>query len=159
VRWSAPGVVAAARAEKLVGEAEAERLAVAAEARAADPDLLTADGAVDLRLAGLAATVALRRHARGESAGGPAAPRRGGKDLSGVRVLIGSGGVLRHAPPPLSAGMLAAVLADHAGGWRLPRAATTRVDAAYVLAAVGLLAADFPAAAVALARRELYGPS
>jgi uncharacterized protein (TIGR01319 family) len=159
VRWSAPGVVAAARAEKLVGEAEAERLAVAAEARAADPDLLTVDGAVDLRLAGLAATVALRRHARGESAGGPAAPRRGGKDLSGVRVLIGSGGVLRHAPPPLSAGMLAAVLADHAGGWRLPRAATTRVDAAYVLAAVGLLAADFPAAAVALARRELYGPS
>jgi uncharacterized protein (TIGR01319 family) len=157
VRWSAPGVVAAARAEKLVGDAEAESLAAAAEARAADPELLADDGAVDLRLAGLAAVVAVRRHARGEATGGPGAPRRGGKDLSRVRLLIGSGGALRHPPPPRSAAALEAVLADHAGGWRLPRAAVPRVDRAYVLAAVGLLAADFPAAAVAVGRRELYG--
>jgi uncharacterized protein (TIGR01319 family) len=156
VRWSAPGVVAAARAEKLLGGAEAECLAVAAEARAADPDLLADDGA-DLRLAELAAVVALRRHARGEAVGGPTAPRRGGKDLGAVRLLIGSGGVLRHAPHAGSAAVLSAVLADHAGGWRLPRAATPRVDRAYVLAAVGLLAGDFPAAASALAQRELYG--
>jgi uncharacterized protein (TIGR01319 family) len=157
VRWSAPGVVAAARAEKLVGDAEAESLAVAAEARAADPDLLAVSPGVDLRLAELAAVVALRRHARGEPAGGPAAPRRGGKDLGGVRLLIGSGGVLRHAPAPAAAGVLRAVLADDAGGWRLPRAATPHVDRAYVLAAVGLLAGEFPAAARALAQRQLYG--
>jgi hypothetical protein len=107
----------------------------------------------------LAALVAVRRHARGESAGGPGTPRRGGKDLSGVRLLIGSGGVLRHAPVPASAAVLESVLADHAGGWRLPKAATHRVDRAYVLAAVGLLAGDFPAAALALARRHLHGPS
>jgi uncharacterized protein (TIGR01319 family) len=164
VRWSAPGVVAAARAEKLLGDAEAASLAAAAEARAADPDLLAAEPDVDVRLAELAAVVALRRHARGEPAGdriaGQAsggAPRRGGKDLGGVRLLIGSGGVLRHAPPDASAGALRAVLADHAGGWRLPAAAAARVDRAYVLAAVGLLAADFPDPAIALARRELYG--
>jgi uncharacterized protein (TIGR01319 family) len=157
VRWSAPGVVAAARAEKLIDEAEADALAVAAAARAADPDLIATDAAVDLRLAGLAAVVALRRHARGEAAGGPGAPRRGGKDLSTVRLLIGSGGVLRHAPPGGVEALLDAVLTDHAGGWRLPKAAVRRVDRAYVLAAAGLLAADFPAAAVALTRQHLYG--
>ncbi|NJC65632.1 glutamate mutase [Planosporangium flavigriseum] len=162
VRWSAPGVVVAARAEKLIGDAEAESLAAAAEARAADPDLIAESPEVDLRLAELAAVVALRRHARGETVGdrtlGPAASatvRRGGKDLGAVRLLIGSGGVLRHAPARASVAALEAVLSDHAGGWRLPKAATPRVDRAYVLAAVGLLAADFPYAAMALARREL----
>nr|WP_205863027.1 glutamate mutase L [Planosporangium thailandense] len=158
VRWSAPGVVVAARAEKLIDDAEADRLAVAAAARAERPDLLADDVTVDLRLAQLAAVVAVRRHARGEPAGGPGGgPRRGGKDLGGVRLLIGSGGVLRHASADRSATVLDAVLADHAGGWRLPRAAAGRVDRTYVLAAVGLLAGDFPDAAIALARRELYG--
>src|SRR5262249_50155100 len=55
VRWSAPGVVAAARAERL---ADDPVLAAAAQVRAEQPDLLAADG-MDLRLAGLAATVAL----------------------------------------------------------------------------------------------------
>ena len=51
--------------------------------------------------------------------------------------------------------MLDAALADHAGGWPLPRAAHTAVDTRYVLAAGGLLAAEHPAAAVALLRRHL----
>ena len=46
---------------------------------------------------------------------------------------------------------LARVTADHGGGWRVPEAARTRVDAAYVLFAVGLLADGHPAAAAALA--------
>ncbi|NJC83025.1 glutamate mutase [Planosporangium mesophilum] len=158
VRWSAPGVVAAARAEKLIADAEAETLAAAADARAAEPGMVADDPAVDLRLAGLAATIAVRRHARGEP-GAPGAPRRGGKDLSRVRVLIGSGGVLRYAPPAVSGAVLGAVLADHEGGWRLPTAAVPRVDRSYVLAAIGLLATDFPAAAVAVGRRELHGQS
>jgi uncharacterized protein (TIGR01319 family) len=154
VRWSAPGVVAAARAEKLVDDAEAETLVAAAETRAARPDTADTDG-LDLRLTRLAATVALRRHARGE----PGAARRTGRDLSRVRLLIGSGGVLRHAPAADADAALAALLTDHAGGWRVPRAAGSRVDRAYVLAAIGLIAGDFPAAAMALARRELYGLS
>jgi uncharacterized protein (TIGR01319 family) len=156
VRWSAPGVVAAARAEKLIDDAEADALAGAAAQRAADPGMLATGDGVDLRLARLAATVALRRHARGEATGGAGAPRRGGKDLAGARVLIGSGGVLRHAPVPAAHGALEAVLADHAGGWRRPRAAGARVDRSYVLAAVGLIAADHPAAAIAVARCYLH---
>jgi uncharacterized protein (TIGR01319 family) len=154
VRWSAPGVVAAARAEKLIDDRAAESLAAAAETRAARPDTADTDG-LDLQLTRLAATVALRRHARGE----PGSARRAGRDLSRVRLLIGSGGVLRHAPAADSAAALAAPLTDHAGGWRVPRAAETRVDRAYVLAAIGLIAGDFPAAAMVLARRELYGLS
>jgi uncharacterized protein (TIGR01319 family) len=154
VRWSAPGVVAAARAEKLIDDRAAASLAPAAATRAARPDLVDSDG-VDLELTRLAVTVALRRHARGDQSGSG----RAGRDLSRVRLLIGSGGVLRHAPAADSAAALAAPLADHGGGWRVPRAAGTRVDRAYVLAAIGLIAGDFPAAAMALARRELYGLS
>jgi uncharacterized protein (TIGR01319 family) len=179
VRWSAPGVVAAARAEKLVAGAQARALEAAAAARAEQPDLVAADPAqwaADLRLATLAATIAVRRHARGEPAGAHAAPvaahaapagrggragagvaRRGGRDLGDVRLLVGSGGVLRHAPAGAAGGVLRAVLSDHAGGWSVPRAAAVRVDVSYVLAAVGLLAGEFPDAALGLARRELYG--
>lgn len=72
-----------------------------------------------------------------------------------MRLLVGSGGVLRHAAPADAAGVLGAVLADHAGGWPLPRAARPVVDVDYVLAAGGLLAAEHPAAAGTLLRRHL----
>ncbi len=94
--------------------------------------LLSADDAerdADERVAALAATLALRRHGRG-------------RDLRDVRLLIGSGGVLRHTAPDRAARILAAPLCDHAGGWPLPRAATVVVDRDYVLAAAGLLAAE-----------------
>ncbi|WP_431911636.1 glutamate mutase L [Micromonospora carbonacea] len=153
VRWSAPGVVRAAAQERLVDAAEEAALAVAARARAADPGWVAADGAgwvVDARIAALAATVAVRRHARGGATG-----ERGGRDLRDVRLLVGSGGVLRHVPAGVGAGVLGAVLADHAGGWAVPRAARAVVDVEYVLAAAGLLAADHPGAAGALVRRYL----
>ncbi|WP_245648568.1 glutamate mutase L, partial [Micromonospora rosaria] len=47
-------------------------------------------------------------------------------------------------------GVLGGVLADHAGGWAVPRAARAVVDVDYVLAAGGLLAAEHPGAARAL---------
>ncbi|MGC4807858.1 glutamate mutase L [Micromonospora sp. DT233] len=155
VRWSAPGVVRAAEQERLLAAGEAEGLAVAAARRAAQPGVLAggaADWAVDARLAGLAAMVAVRRHARGGATG-----ERGGRDLRDVRLVVGSGGVLRHCPSGVSAGVLGGVLADHAGGWAVPRAARAVVDADYVLAAAGLLAAEHPVAAVALLRRYLVG--
>jgi uncharacterized protein (TIGR01319 family) len=155
MRWNAPGVVAAALAERMVEPDEG--LAEAAAARAADPGMLAVGAAgreVDLRIATLAATVALRRHARGEApvAG---APRRGGKDLRDVRLVVGSGGVLRHAAAQEGRRVLAAAVADHAGGWPLPRAPRLVVDVDYVLAPAGLLAPEHPDAAAGLMDRHL----
>ncbi|GIM85813.1 glutamate mutase L [Salinispora arenicola] len=148
VRWSAPGVVRAAVEERLLDAGDAEALAVAARRRAEDPGYLpvrAAERAADARIGALAATVALRRHARGAATG-----ERAGRDLRDVRLLVGSGGVLRHAAPADAVGMLAGVLVDHGGGWPLPRAARPVVDVDYVLAAAGLLAGEHPVAARAL---------
>ncbi|MCZ7423147.1 glutamate mutase L [Verrucosispora sp. WMMA2121] len=153
VRWSAPGVVRAAVEERLVAVGEADGLAAEAAVRAADPGFLPADAAgrvVDARIAALAATVALRRHARGVGTG-----ERAGRDLRDVRLLVGSGGVLRHASDNDAAGVLDAVLTDHAGGWALPRAARPVVDTDYVLAAAGMLAEEHEVAARGLLRSLL----
>jgi uncharacterized protein (TIGR01319 family) len=132
----APGVLAAAAAERLLTETDdAVRAAVAA-----GPPF---DAATDRHLAALAATVAVRRHARGHTPG-PGRPRTGGRDLRTVGLVVGSGGVLRHGG---GAVVLDAVLGDTGGGWRQPAAARTVVDADYVLAAGGLLAGEHPAAA------------
>ncbi|WFE92849.1 glutamate mutase L [Micromonospora sp. WMMD987] len=155
MRWSAPGVVRAAVEERLLDAAGQEALGSAAAARAADPGFLPvgdADRVVEGRIAALAATVALRRHARGAASG-----ERAGRDLRDVRLLVGSGGVLRHADPGAAVEVLTRVLTDHAGGWPLPRAARPVVDTDYVLAAGGLLAGEHPVAAGALLRRHLGG--
>jgi uncharacterized protein (TIGR01319 family) len=151
VRWSAPGVVEAAVRQRLVPAQEADALAAAARARAADPGFVPvtdAEVAVDRRLAGLAAVLAVRRHALGGLV------RR---DLRDVRLLVGSGGVLRHAGGLRGAAVVGPVLTDHAGGWPVPRSARVLVDTAYVLAAGGLLAAEHPAAAVGLLAGHLGG--
>jgi uncharacterized protein (TIGR01319 family) len=149
MRWSATGVVEAARAEKLDVD---PGLAVAAARRAAATGMLPtgdAERAEDLAIAALAAVVALRRHARGEPGG---APR---KDLRDVRLVIGSGGVLRHAPAEGAATVLGAPLSDLGGGWPLPRRARVVVDVDYVLAPAGLLAAEHPETARQLLRKQL----
>jgi uncharacterized protein (TIGR01319 family) len=139
MRWSAPGVLEAARAERLLGADAA--LDEAAAVRAGDPAYLAPPGDPhDARFATLAATIALRRHARS------------GPDLRDVRLVIGSGGVLRHSEPAVARDVLAAALSDTAGGWALPRAPEIVVDTAYVLAAAGLLADDHPKAALGLLR-------
>jgi uncharacterized protein (TIGR01319 family) len=149
MRWSASGVVAAAEAERLLAPGEREALGAEADRWAAAPGLLVDDPAVEARLAGLAATVAVRRHARPEAGGG------GGRDLRDVRLVIGSGGVLRHAPRGLAVEVIRAVLADHAGGWALPREPLIAVDVDYVLAPAGLLADEYPSAAAALLASRL----
>jgi uncharacterized protein (TIGR01319 family) len=164
VRWNAPGVVAAAQAERLLAPGERDGLAAAARRRAREPEFVPASAperAVDRRLAELAAVVAVRRHARGEAvaarggAGYALRPATPGRDLREVRLLVGSGGVLRHAPAGGGAAVLGAVLADESGGWALPRRAATVVDSAYVLAAAGLLAADHPDTAINLLQHQL----
>jgi uncharacterized protein (TIGR01319 family) len=152
MRHGAAGVVDAADAQRLLTGGEVGPLREAAAARVADPGLLAGDEAAwaaDARIAELSTTVALRRHARGGPGGD------GGRDLRDVRLVIGSGGVLRNAPPGLAERVLAAALADHAGGWAPPRSAEVDVDVDGVLAAAGLLAADHPGAAAALLRSRL----
>jgi hypothetical protein len=183
MRWSAPGVLAAARSERLLDAADVARLAGPVAARAADPGWLpgtsgadpvaagpanrmpgtppdpVADGAagpdreIDTLLARLAVTVALRRHARGEALTA-GGPRSGARDLRAVSLVVGSGGVLRHDPGG-GRDILRPARDDHAGGWVLPRSPRLVVDVSYVLAAAGLLGAENPAAATALLRREL----
>ncbi|HEX6888812.1 MAG TPA: glutamate mutase L [Candidatus Nanopelagicales bacterium] len=131
MRWSAPDVVAAAERERLPVGAT---LGAAARRRHGDVGFLpgsAAEAAEDVALARLAAVIAVRRHAR------PGA--EGGRDLSRVGVLIGSGGVLRHAPASADQ-VLGAVLGDLAGGWRLPERAAVLVDTGFLLAPIGLLA-------------------
>jgi MutL protein len=128
----APGVVAAAAAEKLPV-----------------PDISGGwpfGERTDRELAAAAAVIALRRHARGHVPG-PGQPRVGGRDLRDVALVVGSGGVLRHGG---GESVLDAVLADTAGGWAAPERARRMIDSRYVLAAAGLLAGDFPHVARAL---------
>jgi hypothetical protein len=130
VAVGAPGTVAAAAAEKLA-------LPETGQSPTAESDR---------SLAAAAAIVALRRHARGHSPG-PGLPRTGGRDLRDVRLVVGSGGVLRHGGGRY---VLEAVLGDTAGGWAAPDRARTVVDERYVLAAAGMLAIDHRDAAAHL---------
>lgn len=150
MRWGAPGVVEAARAESLLGEdAPAQELASWADRVLADPAVVPTDGtgrALDLRLATLAATIAARRHGR------PATPGEPPRPLADVGLLLGSGGVLRHATDQDARQVLERVLADHGGGWRPPAQARAGVDTAYLLLAAGLLAPVRPDLAAAVVR-------
>ena len=155
VRWNAVGIVAAALQERLIDSEAADALMPAASQRVSDPSYLPTeeqDAAVDRSLAGLAATVALRRHARPHESG---SVRYSGKDLRNVSLVVGSGGVLRHAPAASSAEVVAAAVADPSGGWRHPDHAQVVVDSTYVLAAAGLLANEHRAAAFRLVQRYL----
>ena len=158
MRWNAPGVVAASVTERLVDASDVPSLGAAAAARAADPAWVPADASgldEDARLACLAVTVALRRHARGVDPGDAGGVRRPSKDLRAVGLVVGSGGVLRHASAKRRTAMLQPVTNDLAGGWRVPENPHVVVDEKYVLAAAGLLAADHPDPATALLRTEL----
>ena len=157
VRWNAVGIVDAAVAERLVDSVEAAELCEAAERRVANPALLPttdAERRVDQRLATLAATVALRRHARPHESGSVRYP---GKDLRNVKVVVGSGGVLRHSSPKDAREIVVAAIGDTAGGWRNPERAAVHVDVDYVLAAAGLMRSAHPDAAWSLLHAHFVG--
>ena len=143
MRWNAPGIVVAAQAEGLL--AATDPLQEYAERVHAAPSWIPTDPADDAHLARLAVTVALRRHAR------PARPASAPRPLRDVRLVVGSGGVLRHNDSGLRSDVLSAVVTDHGGGWRVPRSARLAVDENYVLFAAGLLAGEAPHAAAVLA--------
>jgi uncharacterized protein (TIGR01319 family) len=144
MRWSAPGVVAEAAAERL----DVSGLADAARFRAEHVDFVPADPAdpTDARLAALAAILAIRRHLR--LIDGRLGPH-------GAGLLVLSGGVFRHTTH------LAEITASLTGDPLLRpvlKHAEIVVDTRYVLAPAGLLAeAGHTATADALLRAELVG--
>jgi uncharacterized protein (TIGR01319 family) len=149
MRWSARSTVEAAELPELTDQAVR---------RASDPAFLPTSSDeqdADEAIARAAAGLALRRHAgRSKVVIGPEGRvvERSGKDLREVDLLVGSGGVLRHGREGVAERVLAgSVGADLEGGWQLPERARVVVDSSYVLAAVGLLAADHPDAAYRLA--------
>ena len=140
MRWNAEHVLEAAESEHLLASVPDPDALRAYAARVHErPGSLPVDElerSHDLELARLAALVAVRRHAR------PAQPTESARPLANVVALVGSGGVLRHSDDAGRDHVLGAVLADHAGGWKVPRAASATVDTAYLLFAIGLLATD-----------------
>jgi uncharacterized protein (TIGR01319 family) len=127
MRWSAPGIVAEAVAERLIPEDPA--LVVQASRLAANVD--TVQSTVDVKLAALAAVLAIRRHLRMiDNRLGP----------HGANLLVLSGGVFRHADPAQLSQIEHTLRADPVLRPIL-RAATVTVDRDYVLAPAGLLAA------------------
>jgi uncharacterized protein (TIGR01319 family) len=154
MRWSAESTWEAGHDAGLVGE----DLRAAAVRRAADPAFLPGDPTErreDEQLATTAATLAVRRHVGRSRVVVDVSGRvveRTGKDLREVDLLVGSGGVLRHAAPDAAGRILRSVTGVSPDGWQLPERPSAVVDRDYVLAAVGLLAESRPAAAAALAR-------
>jgi hypothetical protein len=138
--------VAAAVAEGLLDGGERAALETYAGEVAGHPARVPADPAPDVRIAELAVTIALRRHGRPTTPGATARP------LRDVALVIGSGGVLRHASPRDRGRVLAPALHDHRGGWRVPDRAASAVDERSVLFAAGLLATAAPATASRLTR-------
>ncbi|WP_083752232.1 glutamate mutase L [Saccharothrix sp. ALI-22-I] len=128
MRWSAPGVVAEAVAEKLIDKAEATVLQEEAAARTVDVTWLPDDPTVDLRIAALAAVLAIRRHLR--LVDGQLGPQ-------GAGLLVLSGGVFRHAE---STEDVERVLRADPVLRPILRTAAVMVDRDYVLAPAGLLA-------------------
>ena len=139
MRVSAPAVVAEAVTERLLRSGE---LAAEAKARHDDVDLVPStpeESEVDLRIAGLAVTLAVRRHLR--MVDGRLGPH-------GAGLLVLSGGVFRHA-----AGLSGFEAALRTGLGPVLRNAEVVVDRKGVLGPAGLLAqAGHPDAAGELLR-------
>jgi uncharacterized protein (TIGR01319 family) len=157
LRWSAEGLVAAARERRLVTGDEAGRLAGAAGRRAADPGFFPQtpqEVRDDLALARLAVVLAISRHAgRDRVVLTPAGAEfhRHGRDVRQIQTVMLTGGVFRaHAGRDLQGFLNGAF--DHADRRRelVPAQVRVVVDSRYILAAVGLLSVRSPELALRL---------
>jgi uncharacterized protein (TIGR01319 family) len=164
LRWNAEGIVEVAARHGLLTKRAASELAPAAALRALEPAYVPEDDRaqeVDLVLARLAVTVALRRHtgtlAVTLSPDGATLDRRG-RDLRDARLVVGTGGIFCHAGEGPLDEMLRAALAAAGDGQRLlPAGATVVLDRSYSLGAAGLLALESEEAAWRLLNRGLFG--
>ncbi len=117
----------------------------------------TQEAALDRALGQAAIRIAVQRHCgRVETVYTPTGPvtLQHGKDLTAVRAVIGTGGVLAHATEPQA--LLAAALAsaDQPDSLR-PRRPQLMLDRDYLLYACGLLGAVAPDAAIEIALKHL----
>src|SRR4051794_3249473 len=164
LRSGAAGVVAADRrwiqAETGLDEAA---LGQAVSLRSGDSKWVpeeVEESRLDRLLAVSCATHAVRRHcgtmllSRGE--GGPPTLVRDGPDLREVELVLGTGGVFAHRPDGRE--VLRGALGRRAPRSLTPRDPVLSVDANYILAAAGLLAAHDADAAAFLLQRELAIP-
>ncbi len=151
MRWNAEGIVEAAVRERIALSENAVRYAGRVATDTAHLASTEEEWAAEEALAAAATVIAVRRHGR------PPHPSERPRPLVEVELVLGSGGVLRHAPGGLADRVLQGLLADHAGGWRVPGRARVAVDTAYLLFAVGLLMDRHPVAARLLAGRLARG--
>lgn len=153
LRWSAEGVVEAARSLNMVTGLKLERLVAAAQVRISDPSFLPQtddERADDIELARLAAVIAVRRHAGRTRVGiGPegVSIRLEGRDLREVPLIIVTGGVFRANPTVDFAEMFNEGFASFDRNILGPKQVRVVVDKRYVLAAAGLLSPSHPDAA------------
>jgi len=120
---------------------------------AAAAEGLAVPGDDPLALGEAAATVALRRHLRAEAGYGP-----GGASARSAGLVVLSGGVFRHAGQEAVDQAIARIAADAGGAGSVLSGTPVLVDRTYVLAAIGLLAAEHPDTATALAQTLLRSP-
>ncbi|MDQ6686585.1 MAG: glutamate mutase L, partial [Actinomycetota bacterium] len=159
MRWSAVSTTTEAIRAGLADDSLIEP----ARRRQADPAYLPdspAERDADESLATAAVVLALRRHAgRSQVVVGPdgRVVERSGRDLRGVGLLVGSGGVLRVSEPATAERILGAATGPTPEGWQQPEQPGVVVDRDCVLAAVGLLADQYPRAAESLAA-HILGP-
>jgi uncharacterized protein (TIGR01319 family) len=115
------------------------------------------DALVDFGLASTAADMAMQRHAGVLTESHFACGRvqiLHGKDLTGVKVLIGTGGVFAYGSEPYSILKAALFNPSHPESMR-PMSPVLCVDTRYILYAAGLLADIAPTAALRVLKRNL----
>jgi len=161
LRSNAPGVLAADRGwlERSTAEGKAGSLDAACERRRIDAAAVFNSGPereLDEHLAVSCLYVALERHCghravRSGVAGRPSLVEQG-VNLTGCRMLIAGGGIVRATPGSAIARTALARISDHV---LAPRNCRIVVDRHYVLAAAGLLAHSHLPVAESLVGREL----
>ncbi|MEG1548647.1 MAG: methylaspartate mutase accessory protein GlmL [Clostridia bacterium] len=113
--------------------------------------------AMDFALASLAVRTACIRHAgsltQAYTPTGPVFVQEG-KDLTGVRHIVITGGAAIHAARAQDIAKEALFSDDMAGSLR-PKHADIHIDAGYILAAMGLLGERYPEAALQIMKEEL----
>ena len=112
---------------------------------------------MDVALAAAATGIAVERHAgelKTEFSAMGEVNIQYGKNLYGVKNILGTGGIFRYGARPEM--ILASALFSEKAPWSLkPRAPAQYVDADYLLYAIGLLSQEHPDAALRIMKRHL----
>lgn len=162
MRYGICGILDAAGLSRIstLSGIDEERCAALIDELASHTDKLPADDEterLDFALASLAVEIALKRHAGTiEQVYTPMGPAfvQAGKDLSGVKNLVATGGALIHAKHVWE--IVSFAMAKEADPASLrPRAAGIWLDQKYILAAMGLLSNHYPSAALRIMKKEL----